>query len=93
MKALGFADLLIANKYKPAISTVATAYGETEEAYHSWKMGKRLGKTTDARIRSFKTNVVKLSWNEPHILAELKRVGQKYQAEKKIKFKNKKIKI
>jgi hypothetical protein len=45
MQALGFADLLIANNYKPAIHIVATAYGETTDTFTNWRKDKRLGKT------------------------------------------------
>ena len=54
MQALGFGDLLIANKYKPAVKTVADAYGETAENMATWRKDKQLAKTTDPLMKSFK---------------------------------------
>jgi hypothetical protein len=93
MRALGFADLLIKNKYKgeaAAIRTVANAYGQHAEAFRAWRKNKRLGKTTDQLMKSFREEVEKLDWDETHILDELKRAGAKYQEEQHLAHKSKK---
>lgn len=90
MQALGYADLLIAKKYRgdePANRTVAGAYGEKTDAFRSWKKRKSLGKTTDPLMKSFREDVAKLDWDENHILDELKAAGAKYQEEKKLAHK------
>jgi hypothetical protein len=61
MQALGFADLLIVNKYKgaePPIRTVANAYGQKAPTYRAWR--KNDGKTTDPRMKLFREEVKKL---------------------------------
>lgn len=91
MQALGFADLLIANNYKPApIRTVASAYGETAAAFRGWRKHKRLGKTTDPLMKSFREATAKLDWNESEILDKLKKAGKNYRDEKKLAHKSKK---
>jgi hypothetical protein len=90
MQALGFGDLLIAKKYTPAIKTVADAYGETAENIAAWRKDKRLAKTTDPLMKSFREGIAKLEWDEAQILERLKRAGATYRTEKKIACKNKK---
>ena len=91
MQALGFADLLIANNYKPApIRTVASAYGETAAAFRGWRKHKRLGKTTDPLMKSFRDAMKKLDWDESQILDKLKKAGKNYRDEKKLAHKSKK---
>ena len=91
MKALGFADLLIANKYEgeeAAIRKVASAYGQKADAFRGWR--KRLGKTDDKLMNSFRKKISKLAWDKDHVLGELQKAGAKYLAEKKLAFKSKK---
>ena len=67
MRALGYADLLIANNYKGkgiVIRTVATAYGPKGDAFRGWRKSKRLGKTTDQRMKSYREEVANLNWDE-----------------------------
>jgi hypothetical protein len=93
MQALGFADLLIKNKYKgeaAAIRTVANAYGQHADAFRAWRKNKRLGKTTDQLMKSFREEVATLDWDEIHILDELTRAGAKYQEEQHLAHKSKK---
>ena len=102
MQALGYADLLIANNYKgliiannykgkgTAIRTVATAYGLSFDAFRGWRKSKRLGKTTDQLMKSFREEIAKLDWDESHILDELTAAGAKYLNEKKLAHKSKK---
>lgn len=90
MQALGFADLLKANHYKPAIHTVATAYGETADVFTGWRKDKRLGKTTDPVMKSFREETASLAWDETVILEMLKKAGNKYRMQKTIAFKHKK---
>jgi hypothetical protein len=84
MQALGFADLLMANNYKPAVRTVAAAYGAKADAFRGWRKDKRLGKTTDPLMKSFREAIKKLDWNESQILDELQKAGKNYLAQKKI---------
>jgi hypothetical protein len=93
MRALGFADLLKANNFKPAISTVAEAYGLSTEAYGAWRKSKRLAKTTDPLMKSFRAEIAKLEWNEAEILEKLKSAGADYRAQNKFAHKNKKLKV
>jgi hypothetical protein len=70
MKALGYADLLISNKYKgetTVIRTVAGAYGQKANTFKAWR--QKLGKTTDALMKSFREEVVNLDWNKNHVPA------------------------
>jgi hypothetical protein len=70
MKALGYANLLISNKYKgeaTTIRTVAEAYGQKANTFRAWR--KKLGKTADAVMKSFREEVANLDWNENHVLA------------------------
>jgi hypothetical protein len=90
MQALGFVDLLIANDYKPAIHTVATAYGETADALIGWRKDKRLGKTPDPLMKSFREKTANLAWDETHILQMLKGAGNEYRTQKRLAFKHKK---
>jgi hypothetical protein len=90
MQALGFADLLMANKYKPAVRTVAGAYGTKADAFRGWRKDKRLGKTSDPLMKSFREAIKKLDWNESQILDELYKAGKHYLAQKKIAHKSKK---
>jgi hypothetical protein len=90
MQALGFADLLIANKYKPAIRTVAEAYGATAAAFRGWRKDKDIGKTTDNLMKSFREKIAKLDWDQSHILDEIKFAGKKYRAEEKLAHEPKK---
>jgi len=89
MRALGFADLLIANKFKPAIRTVAEAYGLSAAAFRAWRKHKQLAKTTDPLMKSFRAEIAKLEWNEPEILEKLKYAGANYRTEKKFAHKDK----
>ncbi|MGP0084865.1 MAG: hypothetical protein ACLP0B_14720 [Steroidobacteraceae bacterium] len=84
MQALGFADLLIANKYKKAIHTVAAAFGEEEDTFIGWRKSKRLAKTADSLMKSFRERVAKLNWNETEILNQLKQAGKDYRVQKKL---------
>jgi hypothetical protein len=90
MQALGLVDLLIDNGYKPAIHTVATAYGETDDAITGWRKHKGLGKTTDPLMKSFREKTANLAWDETHILEMLKGEGNRYRTQKNIAFKHKK---
>jgi hypothetical protein len=90
MQALGFADLLITNKYKPADRTVAEAYGVEAGTFRKWKRNKRLGKTTDPLMKSFREKTATIVWDEPQVRERLKRAGRDFQAEKKLAFKKKK---
>jgi hypothetical protein len=84
MKALGYTDLLMNNNYKgeaTAIRIVAEAYGQKANTYRAWR--KKLGKTTDGVMKSFREEVANLDWNENHVLAELKKDGKKYLEEQK----------
>jgi hypothetical protein len=90
MQALGFAALLIANDYKSAIHTVATAYGETADVFVGWRKDKRLGKTTDPLMKSFREKTANLAWDETHILQMLKGAGNEYRWQKKLAYQNKK---
>jgi hypothetical protein len=83
MQALGFAVLLKANHYKPTIHTVATAYGETADVFTSWRKDKRLGKTTDTVMKSFRDEIANLAWDQAHILKLLKEAGSEYRWQKK----------
>ena len=81
MQALGYADLLIAKKYKgehAAIRTVARAYKQSANTFRSWRKSKRLGKTTDLLMQSYREEVAKRDWDESHILDKLKDAGKKY---------------
>jgi hypothetical protein len=87
MQALGFADLLIANKYNgdpAAIRTVASAYGQKADTLRGWRKSKRLGKTTDRRMKAFRQNIAKLEWDESHILDELAAAGAHFLMMKKL---------
>jgi|ERR1700730_763357 hypothetical protein len=78
MRALGYADLLIANNYKgeeAVIRTVANAYGQKANTFRQWRKNPRLGKTTDPLMKSFREDIAKLSWDEAKILVELKKAG------------------
>jgi hypothetical protein len=91
MEALGYADLLIANGYKgKAIRTVASAYGQKIYAFKGWRKSKRLGKTTDPLMKSFREAISKLDWIEDHVLAQLTEAGKKYLQEQKLAHKSKK---
>ena len=90
MRALGFVDLLKVNKYKPANHTVATAYGETTDTFAGWMKDKRLGKTTDPLMKSFREEIATLDWNETQILQMLEKAGQEYKTQKKLAYKGKK---
>jgi hypothetical protein len=87
MKALGFADLLIAKNYEgdePAIRTVAGAYGEQAAAFRKWRIRPKLGKTTDSLMKSFREEIsTKHDWDEVRVIAELKKAGETYKREKK----------
>jgi hypothetical protein len=86
MRALGFADLLIAKNYRgkePAIRTVAEAYGEKAGAFRKWRIRPRLGKTTDSLMRSFREEIsTKRDWDEARAMAELKKAGETYKQER-----------
>jgi hypothetical protein len=86
MRALGFADLLIARKYKPAIRTVANAFGVKAATFRKWRNNNpRLGKTTDSLMKSFREEIsTKRDWDEAQVLAELKAAGELYKQEKKL---------
>jgi hypothetical protein len=91
MEALGFADLLIANKFQgeeAAIRTVAEAYGQKADTFRGWR--KRLGKTTDPLMKSFRAEIAKLDWDEVHVLSHLKKTGAQYQTQEKVAFQAKK---
>src|SRR5262249_14909415 len=90
MQALGFADLLKDNNYKPAIRTVAGAYGTKADAFRGWRKDKRLGKTADPLMKSFREAIAKRDWNESQILDELQKAGKYYLAQKKIAKKSNK---
>jgi len=89
MRALGFADLLKENKFKPAIRTVADAYGLSAAAFRAWRKNKKLAKTADPLMKSFRAEIAKLEWNEAEILKKLKYAGVDYRAEKKLAHKDK----
>ena len=92
MQALGFADLLIANKYKgdpAAIRTVASAYKQSANTFRGWRKSKRLGKTTDPLMQFYREEVAKRDWDEGHILDELAVAGEKFREEKKLAHKSK----
>ena len=72
------------------IRTVATAYGQKDDAFRGWRKSKRLGKTTDQLMKSYREEVAKLDWDESHILDELAAAGTKYRDEKKLAHKSKK---
>jgi hypothetical protein len=94
MRALGYADLLIANNYKgkPAvIRTVATAYGQKADTFRGWRKSKRLGKTTDPVMQSFRAEIAKLDWDELTVLEALNAAGVSYKTEKKLVHKFKKL--
>jgi hypothetical protein len=87
MRALGFADLFIKNKYKgdqPALATVALAYKVSPAAFDGWR--KTLGKTTDPRMRSFRKEIASLPWEKSAILSALEADGELYQREVKLAF-------
>jgi hypothetical protein len=93
MQALGYADLLIANKYKgdhAAIRTVTSAYNQSGNTFRSWRKSKRLGKTTDPLMQFYREEVAKRDWDESHILDELTAAGAKYTEEKALAHKSKK---
>lgn len=92
MRALGFADLLKANNFKPAISTVAEAYGLRTGTYAAWRKDKKLAKTTDPLMKSFRAEISNLEWKEAEIFKKLKYAGADYRAQKKFAHKNKKLK-
>jgi hypothetical protein len=89
MRALGFADLLIAKKYKgeddPAIRTVADAYGEKADVFRKWRTrSKLLGKTTDPLMKSFRTEIsTRHDWDKARALAELTKAGETYKQKTK----------
>jgi hypothetical protein len=92
MKALGFADLLIAKKYKKedaaAIRTVAAAYGQKADTFRAWR--KRLGKATDVHMMSFREEIsTKRAWDEAQVLAELNKAGTEYVQQKQLAHQSK----
>ena len=93
MQALGYADLLITNGYKgkdTAIRTVAAAYGKKADAFRGWRKSKRLGKTTDPVMLSFRAEIAKLGWDEADVMEALKAAGANYLKEKTLAHKSKK---
>jgi hypothetical protein len=93
MQAIGFADLLIANNYKgkrPPIHTVANAYGENVDAFIAWRKSKRLGKTNDPLMKSFREAIGKLPFDEAAVLSRLQEAGAFYKKQKKLAHKSKK---
>jgi len=93
MRALGYADLMIANKYKgqeASIRSVAAAYGVKADRFRGWRKSKRLGKTTDPLMQSFRAEIAKLAWDEVHVLNALQVAGATYLKEVKLAHKSKK---
>ena len=93
MQALGYADLLIKNNYKgkdTAIRTVSAAYGVKADRFRGWRKSKRLGKTTDSVMQSFRAEIAKLDWDEAYALEALNEAGANYLKEKKLAHKSKK---
>jgi hypothetical protein len=91
--AHNYKGLIVANNYKgkgTAIRTVATAYRLSFDAFRGWRKSKRLGKTTDQLMKSFREDVAKLDWDKSHILNELTAARAKYLKEKKLAHKSKK---
>jgi hypothetical protein len=83
MKALGFADLLIAKKFQPeegVLRFVANRLNEYAATFRKWRTENQyLGKTTDEHIKSFRQDVAnKTEWDIPHILAELDKLATHY---------------
>jgi hypothetical protein len=93
MKALGFADLLIAKKYKgedaASIRTVADAHGEKAATFRKWRT--RLGKTTDSLMISFREEISRnRDWDNARVMEELEKAGETYKRERKLAHKLKK---
>jgi hypothetical protein len=83
----GFPD---PTKGEPADRTVAEAYRVEAGTFRKWKSNKRLGKTTDPLMKSFREKTATIVWDEPQVLERLKRAGRDFRAEKKLAFINKK---
>ena len=93
MQALGFADLLIKNKYKgksPAIDTVASAFGVHADAFRVWRKNTRLGRTTDPVLKSFRAEIAGQEWDQVSVLAQLMKAGERYQEVQHLAHKSKK---
>ena len=84
MEAIGFADLLIAHKYKgdePAIRTVARAFKQKAQTFRAWR--KKDGKTKDQLMQSYRNEIAALSWDEISVMDRLETTGTRYVEEKK----------
>jgi hypothetical protein len=92
MIALGFIDLLETKEYpeKAARRDVAMAHGESPAVVKKWKQNKRLGKTRDTRMQSFRQKIKKSNWDIDRVLQELKEAGEHFKLEKKLAFRSKK---
>ena len=95
MKALGFADLLLAKKYKgPVIRMVAEAFGVKADRFRKWRnKSPTLGKTSDQLMKSFRQEISKkVDWDENRVLAELHKTAAEYKIQEKLAHKSKKVK-
>ena len=96
MKALGFADLLIAKKYakknkEPVNRMVAGAFGLKTARFKAWKKNKILGKTRDALMNSFREEIKsKRHWDIDEVLTELHKTAAEYKLQEKLAHKLKK---
>ncbi len=89
MKAIGFADLLIAKKHEGPINRkVAKAFGVKADRFRGWKKSPTLGKTHDQRMKSFRREVSqKIDWDEKRVLAELDKAAAEYKLQEKLAHK------
>jgi hypothetical protein len=89
MKAIGFADLLIAKEGEGPINRkIAEAFGIKADRFRGWKKSPTLGKTNDRRMQSFRREISqKIDWDEKRVMAELAETAAEYKLQEKLAHK------